>query len=380
MHRGAPVDDGAMTHPALQPTPDDELEPDRGVDAPGLTLVPDASSGGAGEAGDGAKVVRKHSTLIRVEPIVAPPTPRWAAALLGLLYVATTALAVHQLLGWWTGAEGFFNHVVNNGIFIGAAALTIWRAVRFEAERLAWWCIAVGLTSYCLGDIVWSLFFADSDAAVTFADALYLAFTPLMFTGIALLVRSRISKFELDRWIDGIAAALLVSAPAVVLILAPTINSSEGTFLVKAVSTAYPLGDIVLLGAVVGVIALAGWHPGRAWFALALGLACFVAADSFYSVENLTGDYVLGAGYEFLWPLAGLLIATSAWLRPVRHDEVHAWGWRAIALPVLCQVAPITLMFLKDEPASEQLLMTAVLAIVLVQLVVSRPRKPAELD
>ena len=51
-----------------------------------------------------------------------------------------------------------------------------------------------------------------------------------------------------------------------------------------------------------------------------------------------------------------------------------------IALPVLCQIAPIVLMFMKDEPASEQLLMSAVLAIVLVQLVVSRPRKPVELD
>ena len=50
--------------------------------------------------------------------------------------------------GWtrWSGAATFFNHGVNNGIFIGAAALTCLRAVRFEAERLAWSCIAVALT------------------------------------------------------------------------------------------------------------------------------------------------------------------------------------------------------------------------------------------
>ena len=355
--------------------PAPEPRPARPTDTehPRMRAVPDAAPASA-------TILRTRSTLIRVEPIVAPPTPRWVVATLALLFMAASALAAHQLLGWWPGADAFFNHGVNNAIFVGAAALTCLRAVRFHAERLAWTCIAIGLTSYCLGDVTWSVFFADADASVTFADALYLAFTPLMFVGLVLLVRSRIDRFELERWIDGVAAALLVAAPAVVLILEPTIRQSEGSLLTKAVSTAYPLGDIVLLGSVVGVIALAGWHPGRSWFALAAGLACFVAADSFYSVENISGSYALGGGYEFLWPLAGLLIATSAWLRPVRHGEVHAWGWRAIALPVLCQVAPIALMFLSDQPASEQLLMSAVLAIVLVQLVVSRPRRPDHLE
>lgn len=367
----------AMAEPAVQPIPEPDDARPVGRDLR-LVALPDIVSDAA--EFPGSKVVRTRSTFIRVDPIIAPPTPRWVAATLILLFLAVAALGAHQALGWWPGANSFFNHGVNNAIFVGAAGLTVWRAIRFQAERLAWWTIAVALTSYCLGDIVWSVFFADADAYVTFADVLYLAFTPCMFVGIVLLVRSRIRHFELDRWIDGIAAALLMSAPAVLLILAPTIRASEGSALVKAVSTAYPVGDIVLLGAVVGVIALAGWHPGRAWFTLALGLACFVAADSFYAVENLTGTYSLGGAYEFLWPLAGLLIATSAWLRPVRHGDVHVWGWRAIALPVLCQIAPIFLMFVKDEPASEQLLMSAVLAIVLVQLIVTRPRRPVVID
>jgi hypothetical protein len=328
-------------------------------------------------------IVRRRSTLIRVESIEAPRTPRIVAAALFVLYLLGAVLAGNELLGWGESnarLTSFITEDVNNFMFVGAALLTGWRAWRFVAERLAWACMAAALGLYGLGDIVWSTWFADTDSPVTIADALYLAFTPLAFAAIVLLVRSRISRFELDRWIDGVAAALLVSAPAVVLILAPTAQASHGSWLTKAVSIAYPLVDIILLGAVVGVFALAGWSPGRAWVALALGLSCFVAADSFYSVENIRGDYHLGSGYEVLWPLAGVLLATAAWLRPVRHDEVHTWGWRAIALPMLCQVAPMVLMFLKHEPASEQLLMSAVLAIVLVQLVVSRPRRPATLE
>jgi hypothetical protein len=327
--------------------------------------------------------VRRRSTLIRVEAIDAPRTPRVVAVALALLYLLGILLAGNELLGWGSSSARltrFITEDVNNVMFVGAALLTGWRAWRFTAERRAWGCMAAALGLYGLGDIVWSTFFADTSAPVTIADALYLAFTPLAFLAIVLLVRSRISRFELDRWIDGVAAALLVSAPLVVLILGPIAQHSHGTWLTKAVSIAYPVGDIVLLGAVVGVFALAGWSPGRAWVALALGLACFVAADSFYSVQNIRGDYHLGSGYEVLWPLAGVLLATAAWLRPVRHDEVHTWGWRAIALPMLCQVAPMVLMFLQHQPPSEQLLMSAVLAIVLVQLVVSRPRRPVELD
>lgn len=333
-----------------------------------------------GAAGDDMQVRRGRGSFVRLEALADPVAPWTLRCAFVLMYVLLAALAAHQLVGWGGAAsDTFFNVWVNNAILLGAAIATAWRAVTIRAERGAWWLVAAALFTYWSGDMVWTTFFAESDAAVTVADAFYLGFVPLLFLGIVGLVRSRIASFQLGRWIDGMAAALLVSAPGVVLVLEPTIRASEGSLLAKAVSVAYPMSDIILLGAVVGVIALAGWHPGRAWLLFALGLACFVAADSIYAVENLTGTYALGGFYEFLWPAAGLFIASAAWLRPLRHVEVHAWGLRAIALPILCQVAPISFMVMKDEPPSEQLIMTAVLTIVIVQLVVTRPRRPEHL-
>lgn len=363
--------------PATAPVPifDQEQFP------PELEVVPDPPRAAADGLPSRSRVLRGRSSFIEVEVLADPVLPRVLVVGFIAMYAMLAVLAAHQLFGF--GGATFatlINHWFNNAVFIGAGLATAWRAIAIPSERVAWSVVAAAVLLYCSGDVAWTMFFAESEAPVTPADALYLGFAPLMFVGIVLLVRSRINRFELDRWIDGIAAALLVAAPGVVLILEPTIRASEGSLLVKAVSVAYPLNDIVLLGAVVGVIALAGWRPGRAWVTLALGLSCFVAADAFYSVENLTGTYSLGGAYEFLWPAAALLVATAAWMQPLRHRRVHAWGWRAIALPVLCQTAPIALLFLKDDPPSEQLLMSAVLAIVLVQLVVTRPRRPATID
>lgn len=328
------------------------------------------------------RVLHGSSSYVRLQTLVDPRAPRLLRAAFATMWVMVGFLALHQLVGLGERWDTLVNVWFNNLVFLGASLATAWRAISIRAERRAWWFVSAALLMYFVGDQVYTSLYADTDAWVTWADAFYLAFVPIMFIGIVGLVRTRIGRFELDRWIDGLAAALLVALPGVVFILEPTIRAAiadGGTALEIAVTVAYPITDIVLLGSVVGVCALAGWQPGRAWLTFGLGLACFVAADSFYAVSNLRGEYGLGAFYEWLWPLAGLLIATAAWLRPLRHLEVHAWGLRSIALPVVCQVAPIAFMVMKDEPASEQLIMTAVLMIVLVQLVVTRPRKPAHL-
>jgi hypothetical protein len=329
----------------------------------------------------GHRIVRRPNGYVRLEALADPRAPWWVRGLFVAMWLMLGLDAAHQLFGLGGArADDLTNIWFNNLILLGSGIAIAWRAIAIEAERRAWWVIAVATFVYYGGDQVYSSFYADTEPAYSWADAFYLAYPVMLFAGITMLVRSRLPRFELDRWIDGIAAALLVSAPGVILILAPTMNQCGCEGMAKFVSGAYPMSDIVMLGAVVGVIALAGWHPGRAWLIFGLGLACFVAADAFYAVQNLVGSYAIGAAYEWLWPAAVLLIAVSAWMRPLRHVEVQAWGWRAIALPVLCQVAPMVLMFLKNEPVSEQIIMSAVLAIVLVQLVVTRPRKPAHIE
>jgi hypothetical protein len=314
---------------------------------------------------------------------LAPTSPRPVAPAFALLLVLLLGQTAHETLGWGGDRlDTLFDSWIHDLLMLAAAGLCMARGVAYRWERAAWLLIGSGLLAYALGDVVWAVFYSGEDPAPfpTISDAFWLAWFPLGFAGLALLVRLRIARFEIHQWIDGIAVALLIATPGVALVLEPIVAESEGGTLAKAITMAYPIGDIVMLGAAIGVFALTGWRPGRAWVLLAVGLALFVGVDSVYSVQTIEETYVEGV-YDFIWPAGALLIAFGAWQEPRRHGEVRQYGWKAIALPMLCQVFAIAIQvyaFLYGMPEGERLLTVAVLVIVIVQVVVTRPRPGGE--
>ena len=88
---------------------------------------------------------------------------------------------------------------------------------------------------------------------------------------------------------------------------------------------------MLLLGATIGVIALAGWRPGRSWYLLSVGLSIWVIADAVYSVQRADGTYTPGV-YDYLWPAGLLLMAFAAWQPRGVHSPRELYGWKAVIL------------------------------------------------
>ena len=81
------------------------------------------------------------------------------------------------------------------------------------SERAAWRCIGVTLLLWAAGDFYYTLFLLDSTVAPpTVTDWLWLVSYPILYTGIALLVRARTLHFERSLWLDAALAALAVAA------------------------------------------------------------------------------------------------------------------------------------------------------------------------
>ena len=82
--------------------------------------------------------------------------------------------------------------------------------------------------------------------------------------------------------------------------------------------------------------------------------------------------------YDFVWTAGALIIAYAAWQPyPPRERPVHFIGWREVALPMCCQVIAASIQIyglFHKIPTSERVMSIAVLALVLVQLWVGRPR------
>ncbi|MBV8217689.1 MAG: hypothetical protein JO325_04440 [Solirubrobacterales bacterium] len=295
-------------------------------------------------------------------------------ALLVALYAA------HDGLGLGGGqVNGLFDEWINDGLLWCAVALTVWAALRTNRSRAAWLLVAVALASWAIGSTIFSVRFGDpaDPPATSLSDIFWLAWYPLIVAALVLLVRERVPGFELGRWIDGVTVMLLVATPWVALFLQPVAEHSSASGLAVAVNFAYPLGDAILVGAVLGVFALMAWRASRMWWALGIALAAMGIADAIYSVDALGHTHDRGI-YNAAWAGAAILVAYAAWRPfPGRLSKREVTGWSAIALALLAQALAVSIQIFAifDElPQIERILTVAVLIIASIQIVVSRPR------
>jgi diguanylate cyclase len=314
---------------------------------------------------------RRRGALLRLPPIGA----LWSvAAIVVVLYAA------HQGLGLGgRGVDGLFDDWINDGLLWCAAVACAGGALRARRSRAAWLLVALALAVWAIGDTIWSIRFGDAAAApaTSISDVFWLAWYPLIVGALVLLVRERVPGFELHRWIDGIAVMLLLATPWVALFLQPVAEHSSASGLAVVLDFAYPLGDAILVGAVLGVFALMGWRPGRMWLLLGVALTVMGLADAISSVQALAHSHDRGI-YDPAWAGAAMLVAYAAWQpHPGRLERQEVIGFQAIALAIAAQVLAIGIQIyaIFDElPRSERILTVIVLIIATVQIVVSRPR------
>ena len=314
------------------------------------------------------------------QPAAFVRPPQWLRVVWVALAVAVAVLLAHGMFGFGDeSVHEFLHDWLSNAALWVAAAVCLVGAARAERSRAAWFLIGAALVAWAIGNTIWSLQ-GDPNAVTSVSDVFWLAWYPLLVAALVLLVRDRVPVFELHRWMDGVVVMLLVAAPWVVLFLEPAAERSNTSTLVYAVDFVYPLGDAIVVGAALGVIALMGWRPGRMWLALCVAFIALCIADAVYSVDALGHTYTAETAFDALW-LAGItLIAYAAWLpHPGQLEPVTVTGWRAIALPVAAQVLAISLQvygLFHEVSRSERVFTIVVLIVATVQIIVTRPRAP----
>lgn len=188
------------------------------------------------------------------------------------------------------------------------------------------------------------------------------------------------------RWLDGFVLVLIVATPGVLLLIEPVLANAPIDLVGQIVAVAYPLGDVLLLGTLLGSLPLLSWRLGGSWPWVGMGLVCLTAADAADAAYSLTAaDVVAHDGpYDFLWSAGALAFAVGATRLPLPAcPSREITGWPAIVLPLGAQlfaVAPQVYGYFWPLPAAERLLTIAVLIIGVAQIIVSRPRADAERD
>ena len=255
-----------------------------------------------------------------------------AAAVVGL-----GVFAAGTLLGQETGPlADIFEVWVYNGLLVLACVIAGSHAYLVARERAAWSVITLALVCWTFGEIWFAIFQPGSYPSP--ADVGFVAFYPLLYVGVVLLLRSHLRSLADTLWLDGLTAALAAAALGAAVIVELVLETTEGSPSTIATNVAYPLGDVLLLSAVFGVFSLTGWRPGYRWLVLGLGILSAATADAVYLFQSAAGTYVPGTWVDVLWPAAMLLVASSAWLPDNTREGLEVEGRPLLAVPAVCAV------------------------------------------
>ena len=264
------------------------------------------------------------------------PMPR---AVRLLLYTALAALLVHvahTLLGLGgAGAHGIVDDWLYTGVLAACSLMCLARGMTAHGERAAWTLIGCALAAWTVGDAYWSFHLTHQEviAYPSLADAARLLLFPAAYAGIVLLVRARVPRFHASLWLDGAIGALAIAAAGAAVLYPAIERATQGNVEAVATNVAYPLGDLLLVGFVIGAVALTGWRPGRGLIMIALGLSVNAIANGIYLYRDATGGALEHSPVDSLWLLSALLLALAAWIPPTRSRALVIEGRRLLAIP-----------------------------------------------
>lgn len=303
-----------------------------------------------------------------------------------IVLITLTALEALDELQWIGGPAALFQRWIPDAVLLAAALLIFARAVYEPVARRAWLSFGFATALWCAGTISWSVVYGGqpNPPYPTFADALWLLWYPLMAAGLVFLVRVRFRRFEVYRWMDGIAVVLMILVVGFGLVIQPLAEHSADSWLATAVDFSYPVLDILLIGALLGIYGLLGWRPDAMWIFVGMGIAASTGADAAFAVQQARGVSQSGH-YDFVWTLGALFIAYAAWVRSptVYNDDQQVVGMRAIALALIAQAIAISIQLIaifKEVGKSERVVTAIVLVVASVEIILTRPRAGADKD
>jgi diguanylate cyclase (GGDEF)-like protein len=284
----------------------------------------------------------------------ASQTRRFAAlqAAVGVvLFGGAGLVALHYWAGFGGGDLDTALGLIYDAVVVSAGVACLLRASRGGRERPAWLVIAAAVFAWAAAEVYWTLYIeANAEAPYPSpADIGYLAFYPLAVAGLCQLVRAHADRLDPRLWMDGAIAALGTAALGAALVFEFAADRTSGSALQIATTLAYPLGDVVLLALVVGIIALTRGRPGRTWSLLLAGLTAMAIADVAFTFQSYEAALPGGGWVEPLYMLSAVLIGAEAWAPEAAkiQPEGHFDGLREVIVPAIVAVTMVALVVMQ---------------------------------
>ncbi|MFI5843768.1 putative bifunctional diguanylate cyclase/phosphodiesterase [Catenuloplanes sp. NPDC051500] len=219
-------------------------------------------------------------------------------------------------------------HVPISLVYTVLGLRIVLRGQRTPRTQRAWMFITAAFGCRMVAQVSWFI----EDAVLGYpsypavADYLFIAFVPLMFTGLLVMPtdrRSRIDRIKL------VLDALIVAAGTFMilwyLLLGPIVVTENVPLHQIVFSSALPVGDLLLVLALAIVLMRRSTGADTAMRLLAAAVALFVTADVAYGYLQLHVGFVGGTWPDLFW-LSGDYLLVLAAHQTYRQDHAASEG------------------------------------------------------
>ncbi|MEP6641683.1 MAG: GGDEF domain-containing protein, partial [Gaiellales bacterium] len=228
-----------------------------------------------------------------------------------------------------------------------ACAMAFGRGIVWRPGRAVCLTLGAAVSMWALGDVAltYESLGGASPPTPSVADIFYIAFFPLAYLGLALMLRRESSRLVPATWLDGVVAGLGAAALGAAFAFHSIAHVTGGGAAAVATNLAYPVGDVLLLAMVVGGSAVLSGSRGRAWLFLASGCALNAVGDTF-NLFGSSGTHVGIVVDGLAWPTAIWLMSMAVWLRPGRSDVLGHRSAPGFLLPGLGAASGLAVLLL----------------------------------
>ncbi|MEV5437078.1 EAL domain-containing protein [Streptomyces sp. NPDC052682] len=213
---------------------------------------------------------------------------------------------------------------------VGVIGIGLGVLVHRPAYRLPWLLLAAGNLAFAAGQAAQIVLIELLGRQVPFpsvADGFYLAAYPLYAAGLLGFVRWRTSGRDRASLVDALTLTVGVALLAWLFLIEPYARVGGLTWVQKAFSIAYPLGDILVLAMLLRLLAGRG-GKSPSLMLLTVGTLGLLTADVAYGLIQLNGTWSTGTLVDLGWAVLYGAWAGAA-LHPSMRTMTQPAEWRA---------------------------------------------------
>lgn len=261
----------------------------------------------------------------------------WMVLFTGIYYANPS-----QRIIWWTGMG-----------LGGVAAIVVGVRLNRPAHARFWYVLALANLSFTVGEVIQAVQLDILHLPNPFpsvADAFYLAEFVLYAVGVLGFIRWRTARQDRAGLLDALIPTIGLALLSWIYLILPYARNPDLDWFQKAVSIAYPLGDVVVLALLLRLLTSRGGNS-RSLQLLAVGSLGLLVSDVLYGLIQLHGTWRIGtpvelgwAAFYTAWGAAALHPSMVELTRPLPTQQPDLSTARLMLLTLASLIAPAILI------------------------------------